>query len=213
MSLVMVLLTVFLMASLPLAYLWAKFSDPVWRANFLRKMTKKPYLVVKFVNPDRKTITTKVINPETQTFEVNGKMWVVTKDRIYLENSPSSFIDLNNPDYWKIENEVPVIYVNENDFTPIDLSHNETNIKPEEVAYLLHAWTSNQQRKHSEGEGKTTLFQILMIVLIILGFYYISTILDSIYREIHETNIAVHQALTKQSPHNTTNQTISNVPQ
>jgi hypothetical protein len=149
-----------------------KFMDVFWRAKVLRSITKKDFGILGILSPDTKTIKMVVVDFGKDVIQYKGKVWIVLKDRIYRHDKPERGISLTKADLpirW-IEG-IPVLYVNETSYTPIDLTGVLGEVRPEEVNSVFSSWVNNQLAKAMAKILSTfKTQQQLLIVIAILSF-------------------------------------------
>jgi len=88
-----VLLVLFLIV---FSYIIGRWMDPVWRCRFLRKISRKDYIVLNMKSSDGKTIETRVVNAEGDTVRVNEAIWAIVKRRVYLKYKPQTGLALKS---------------------------------------------------------------------------------------------------------------------
>lgn len=144
-----------------------KFRDTFWRASMFRKLTKKEWGVLGITSPDLKNVRMITVNFSRDIIQVQGKVWVVLKNRIYRQDKPERGFRLDKEDIpikW-IEG-VPTIYVNETTFMPLDFEGIGGNTKPEEISSVFLSWVNNQLAK---GFASMKNYQTFMVITLILA--------------------------------------------
>jgi hypothetical protein len=126
-----------------------KFMDVFFRAKLFRMIWKtKDFGILGMVSPDSKSIRMIVVDFSKDVVQHKGKVWIVLKDRIYRHDKPERGLSLDKTDLpirW-IEG-IPVLYVNENTYSPIDMTGQPSEVRPEEVNSVFSSWINNQLAK------------------------------------------------------------------
>jgi hypothetical protein len=125
-----------------------KFMDVFWRAGIMRRLTKQEWGILGILSPDTRTIRMIVVNFSKDVIQNKGKVWIILKDRVYRHDKPERGISLTKSDLplrW-IEG-IPVMYVNETSYEPIDIIGNLGEVRPEEVNSVFSSWINNQLAK------------------------------------------------------------------
>lgn len=125
-----------------------KFMDVFWRAGIMRRLNKQEWGVLGILSPDTRTIRMIVVNFSKDVIQSKGKVWIILKDRIYRHDKPERGISLTKSDLplrW-VEG-IPVMYVNETSYEPIDIVGNLGEVRPEEVNSVFSSWINNQLAK------------------------------------------------------------------
>ena len=73
-----------------LAFVMGRWLDPIWRCKFLRKLTKKDYVVLNIKSSDGRTIETRVVNAEGETVLIGTNLWTIEKGKVYLKYKPQT---------------------------------------------------------------------------------------------------------------------------
>ena len=174
--------------------------DPFKRAGIMRRVTKKEWGVLALMSPDTKSVQMIVVNFSKDVITVKGKVWIVLKDRLYRHDKPERGISMSNttlPLKW-IEG-VPVLYVNETSYLPIDIMGVQGEVRPEEVNSVFSSWINNQLAKMlakvmSSFKNMQTLLMITCVLaMLAAGVAYlafqntnnIQATVDGNYKEIH----------------------------
>ncbi|MEO0272625.1 MAG: hypothetical protein ABIM30_06005 [candidate division WOR-3 bacterium] len=124
------------------------FMDPLKRARVFRVLTKSDWGCLGIVSPDTKSIRFVVVNLGRDVVVHKGKIWIVLKDRVYRHDKPERGLSLSKPDLpVKWVEGVPVIYVNETSYEPIDIVGKIGEVRPDEVNAIFSSWISNQLAK------------------------------------------------------------------
>lgn len=125
-----------------------KILDPLFRAKIFRIFLKKDFGCLGILSPDTKTIKLVVVNFGKDVITHKGKVWIILKDRIYRHDKPERGISLTRPDLpIKWVEGVPVLYVNETSYEPIDLVGTMGEVRPDEVNSVFSSWINNQLAK------------------------------------------------------------------
>jgi hypothetical protein len=174
--------------------------DPFKRAGIMRKITKKEWGVLAMMSPDTKSVQMIVVNFSKDVITVKGKVWIVLKDRIYRHDKPERGISMDGtsiPIKWT--EGIPVLYVNETSYLPIDIMGLQGEVRPEEVNSVFSSWINNQLAKMlakvmSSFKNMQTLLTITTVLsLLAAGVAYmafqntnnIQATVDNNYKEIH----------------------------
>ncbi|MCX8171315.1 MAG: hypothetical protein N3E47_05025 [Candidatus Bathyarchaeota archaeon] len=122
--------------------------DPVKRARLFRVLTKQEWGCLGLVSADTKTIRFIVINFNRDILQHKNKVWIILRDRIYRIDKPERGINLSQPNLpSKWTEGVPVLFVNEDSYEPIDLVGKIGEVRPEEVNAVFSSWINNQLAK------------------------------------------------------------------
>ena len=141
-------ISISIIATLFLGLVVGKMLDPLFRAKIFRTVLKKDFGCLGILSPDTKTIKLVVVNFSKDVIEHKGKVWIILKDRIYRHDKPERGFSLTRPNLpvkW-IEG-VPVLYVNELSYEPIDLAGTTGEVRPDEVNSVFSSWINNQLAK------------------------------------------------------------------
>lgn len=182
-----------------------KFLDPLFRAKIFRTLLKKDFGCLGILSPDTKTIKLVVVNFGKDVIEHKGKVWIILKDRIYRHDKPERGISLTRPNLpIKWVEGIPVLYVNETSYEPIDLTGETGEVRPDEVNSVFSSWINNQLAKAlakilSTFKNQQTLLVICCCLsLLAAGVSYLAmkavesaqNAISSVYVEVHK--ICVH---------------------
>ena len=158
-----------------------KLLDPLFRAKVFRTFLKKDFGCLGILSPDTKTIKLVVVNFGKDVIEHKGKVWIILKDRIYRHDKPERGFSLSRPNLpIKWVEGVPVLYVNETSYEPIDLTGDIGEVRPDEVNSVFSSWINNQLAKAlakvlGTFKNMTTLLTIACVLsLLAAGVAYIT---------------------------------------
>ena len=154
--------------------------DVFFRAKLFRMLKKSSdYGVLGMFSPDTKTVKMIVVNFGGDVVQHKGKVWIVLKDRIYRHDKPERGINLQRSDIpIKWVEGIPVLYVNETTYLPIDMAGEVGEVKPEEVNSVFSSWVNNQLAKaqakmlSSFKNQQNVLLIIAVLVVISTGLIY-----------------------------------------
>ncbi len=131
-----------------LGLLVGKLMDPLFRAKIFRTFLKKDFGCLGILSPDTKSIKLVVVNFGKDVIEHKGKVWIILKDRIYRHDKPERGFSLTRPNLpIKWVEGVPILYVNETSYEPIDLTGAVGEVRPDEVNSVFSSWINNQLAK------------------------------------------------------------------
>lgn len=156
-----------------------KWLDPFFRAKLFRSLTKKEYGILALLSPDVKTIRMIVVNFGKDVIQNQGKVWIALKDRIYRMDKPERGFRLDKPDLpLKWISGIPVIFVNETSYSPIEITGAVGEVRPDEVNSVFSSWINNQLAKSaakilsafSKQQTLLTIIAVLCLVAAGLGF-------------------------------------------
>jgi hypothetical protein len=148
------------------AFFIAKWSDIYWQIKQKRKYLKKDFHLACIVSKDMKNITPKIFNPEQSTIWHDGKVYTVEKRRIYRKDKPEDGFMVPKP---KFEEGIPVIYIDDESFRPLDFDFTTPTVaKPGEAGAILKSWEVNAAAK-AMVSAYDKMKQQAMFVMIILG--------------------------------------------
>lgn len=159
-----------------ISFLVGRFLDPIWRAKQLRKLFKKNYIVVALVSKDLRTIQERVVNADKDIIEIDDKFWVIKqgaifrKDKSQAKGYEKTFITKKNI---KWQEEVPVIYLSEDNLKPLNFWKDESGVKPVEIASVLKGWIANQRAKDIQSQKQQFIFTILILVSVVVIAYLV----------------------------------------
>lgn len=125
-----------------------KILDPFFRAKILRMLLKKNFGILAILSPDVKNINMVVVDFGKDVIQYKGKIWIILKDRIYRHDKPERGLNLTRTDLpirWT--EGIPVMYVNETTYSPIDLTGQVGEVRPEEINSVFSSWINNQLAK------------------------------------------------------------------
>lgn len=177
-----------------------KLLDVFFRAKMLRAITKKEWGILAMMSPDTKSVRMIVVNFSKDVVSTKGKVWIVLKDRIYRHDKPERGISMSKTDLpIKWVDGIPVLYVNETSYLPIDITGTEGEVRPEEVNSVFSSWINNQLAKMlakvmSSFKNMQTLLMITCVLaLLAAGVAYlafqntnnIQATVDATYKEVH----------------------------
>lgn len=177
-----------------------KVLDPFFRAKLLKMLTRKEWGILAIMSPDTKSVRMIVVNFSKDVISSKGKIWIVLKDRIYRHDKPERGISMDKTDIpIKFIEGIPVLYVNETSYLPIDITGKEGEVRPEEVNSVFSSWINNQLAKMlakvmSSFKNMQTLLMITCVLaLLAAGVAYlafqntnnIQATADSTYKEVH----------------------------
>jgi hypothetical protein len=177
-----------------------KLLDVFFRAKLLRMITKKEWGILAIMSPDTKSVQMVVVNFSKDIITVKGKVWIVLKDRIYRHDKPERGISMTSttiPIKW-IDG-IPILYVNETSYLPINIQGTQGEVRPEEVNSVFSSWINNQLAKMlakvmSSFKNMQTLLMITCVLaLLAAGVAYlafqntnnIQATVDATYKEVH----------------------------
>ena len=154
-----------------LAFLFAKYQDPMWRARMFRRLRKKDFGILNIFSRDGKTIRSIVVNLEEDAVKVGDNIWIITKNRIYRQHNESMGFSLKRgktPIRWT--EGVPVLFVEMDTVKPLAFQEEESTIKADEVGANLMAWINNQimKKKHAL-PAQDKIMKIVLIAVIAVG--------------------------------------------
>jgi hypothetical protein len=125
-----------------------KIMDPFFRARIFRIFTKKEWGCLGILSPDTKSVRFIVVNFNKDVVQSQGKVWILLKDRVYRHDKPERGISLTKTDLpIKWIDGIPVLYVNETTYLPINMSGDAGEVRPEEVNSVFSSWVNNQLAK------------------------------------------------------------------
>jgi hypothetical protein len=131
-----------------LAFFAGRSRDMIWRAKFCRNYLKQKVLLIERVSKDLKTRTLHIINTQTDVINLDGKMWVVDKDRIYRKNKQEQGTVLSAAKV-KYEEGVPIITLDDDSIKPLDYFPEQSSVKPAQLGATLSSWVINQIAKNA----------------------------------------------------------------
>ena len=144
-----------------------KFLDVTFRAKLFRMITKKEWGILAIASPDNKTVRAIVVNYSGDIINVQGKIWVIEKDKVYRFDKPERGFRLDREDLprrWF--DGIPYVFVNEASFLPIDITGSVGSTRPEEISSVFLAWVNNQLAK---GFASFKMHQTLLIITAVLA--------------------------------------------
>jgi len=152
---------------LVLGWFLGRWFDADWRCNFLRRLTKKNYIVVNVTDKDGHNLLSTVCNATDDTVTIGTDMWVLTRGKIYSKKNISKGFLIQDSDI-KFRNGAPNIFVDKETVTPVDFySTTDEIIKPAEIGATLQAWIANQLAKALSNINRVNLILHLIIALLL----------------------------------------------
>ena len=144
-----------------------KLTDTIFRAKVFRAITKKEWGVLAISSPDNKTVRAITVNFSGDIVNVQGKIWVIEKEKVYRYDKPERGFRLDREDLprrWF--DGVPYVFVNEASFLPIDITGTVGSTRPEEISSVFLAWVNNQLAK---GFASFKMHQTLLLITCVLS--------------------------------------------
>lgn len=181
-----------LLIAIMIGYFVGMWQNPYWKCNFLRKLTKKPYLVANLKRKDGVLISTFVVNAERDVITIGSDIWAVVSGTVYLtrvaKKSKNKFereiiketgYSFKDSDL-KQELGTPTVYLTMDDITTINLNpptppQGENIVRPNEVGPTILSWISDQVMKNGMAAQKliqTLLFVTIFLVLVSAAVCY-----------------------------------------
>jgi uncharacterized membrane protein YphA (DoxX/SURF4 family) len=155
------------------AFMVAKFTDMFWKIKQQRQFMKKDFHLLGVVSKDRKAIKYQIFLPESSVIWNGMEMWTVLSNRIYRQAKPDDGFVLKEEHVKWIEG-IPVLFVDEENFRPLDFWFDETtNAKPGEAGAILKSWVVNQAAKAAV-KAFAEIMQLRNLIYIILALSLIS---------------------------------------
>jgi len=156
------------LTALILGFAVGKFMDNNWRCRTMRRILKQNYILLNITQKNGKTIHSQVVNADNDIAIVGGKMWVLKGGKIYDQKDKRKSYFFKEKEIKYIDG-APVVFVNNEDLTPLDFyQNNEGIIKPDEIGSTLLAWVFNQMNKNLSSVKNMQLFQTIMLVGVVL---------------------------------------------
>ena len=144
-----------------------KLMDCVFRAKMLRAITRREWGILAISSPDNKTVRAITVNFSGDIVNVQGKIWVIEKEKVYRYDKPERGFRLDREDLprrWF--DGVPYVFVNEASFLPIDITGSVGATRPEEISSVFLAWVNNQLAK---GFASFKMHQTLLLITCVLS--------------------------------------------
>lgn len=171
-----------LFAFLPLGAVFGWiFGDKYQYVKTLRMITKKDYGLIYMVRKDGRQIGHFIKNLSNAVIEHKNEIWHITRNRIYND---SGEINYNIPEKAiKHEVGIPVLFLDADSFTPLDLYQDNMTFSPKDITPPLRSWLVTKELETIGGIKK----QLILFVLITLIVAGVSAGLGFInYQNIHD---------------------------
>jgi hypothetical protein len=156
--------------------------DTHFRAKLFRIFTKRDFGIIGICSQDRKNIKKIVVDYENTIIKLSGNMvWIIKGGRIYRQDKPAegfSFVNSKgelNVNTVRIEEGVPIMYVDSTNLKPLDFYPQETGkVPPEEFGSFASSWIANQIAKGLNviAEYRNYLLVIILLLFLIIVFLW-----------------------------------------
>jgi len=163
-DLLTILILLFSMGGIILAFLVGFYLDPYKQVKLRRQFLKQDYGIAKLLSKDGRSFQTKIINLQDDTFEIGDMVWFSKKGFVYREGYEHKGFDLVKVAS-HTEDNVPTVYLDSTSLKPISLHVPDTKQTPKEMAAWLRTYIQIQVSKGLVGEKRQK--QMIIIVLII----------------------------------------------
>ncbi len=158
-----ILLPILVFVFILLFFLGLFLTNPIFKIKVLRALTKKDYILIHYVNSDKKTIHYKIINPTKDIYTIGDSVWIADKGRIYRQDSIEKGFSLKNASPKFVEG-VPVVFVDEDYLRPIDFYEDKDQLQTSRISGTLQGYIDLEVQKRSKKKS----FEGLIIIIILL---------------------------------------------
>jgi hypothetical protein len=143
---ILILVSIFLIG--PICFLMGRILDLNWRCKRMRQFMKKDFRLMKFKFKGSKTLFSRIVDVTSGVIVIGAQHWVMAGDRMYREDSEKVGLNIKkldkDPSY---DDGCPVIYVDADNFTPLEFQGDNTTVRPDEVGATYSGYLLNQMMK------------------------------------------------------------------
>ena len=154
-----------LFAFLPLGAVFGwLFGDKYQYVKTLRMITHKDYGLIYMVRKDGRQISHFIKNLSNAVIEWKSEIWHIRRDRIYNDSGEINYKIADK----QIKHEVgiPVLFLDSESFTPLDLYQDKMTFSPKDITPPLRSWLVTKELE-AIGGIKKQLMLFVMITLIV----------------------------------------------
>ena len=157
-------------------------GNPYIRCRILRKMRKRDYAIVNFIQKDGRHIDTKIKNLEEDVVIHGSRLWIIQRRKIYSVDADGSkvFQAKIDPEGVYTIADVPVVFLDVENMFPVTFHREEQeNIDPQQAGATLLGWVNNQITKRGKSL-RDVMFIVINIVLSVMNLVILYQLYDKL---------------------------------